>query len=130
MNHFHNLAGSAREDQSGYYGSAHIYSPAYIKLPKWATHERLSGLKCDDIVVTDCCLCRMRADETTVEIVTGHPLPHGLDLDAMTEEERSGWLWGTFYESWQNIECGEGFGCTVKPRRRASRHLREHLYEY
>jgi hypothetical protein len=124
------LSGEMRESRSGIYGGGvYLYAPAYVKTPAWATHERLD-LRCDEVVIADCCLCKMRADETICEIFTGQPHPKGLDWDAMDDEERSNWLWGYYYEPHTKISCAEGFGCTVKRRRRSSRHLREGMYEY
>ena len=123
-----NLPDRRQEERSGWYGNLHMWAPAYVKLPKWATHERL-GLKCDEVVIADCCLCKMRADETQCHITTG-PTIHGLLHDDMTEDERSDALWGNYFESYSTIECAEGFGCTVKRRRRSSRHLRESWYEH
>jgi hypothetical protein len=112
------------EDRSGWWGNLHIWAPAVIKTPKWATHERLADVRPDEIVIADCCLCKMRADETVCQIVTGLPLPHGL-----SESERRERIWENYAEPYVHIECGPGFGCNVKPRRRASRHLREFWHE-
>ena len=114
------LAGDHRENRSGWYGNCHIYAPAYIKTPKWASHERLADCKPDEILIADCCLCKMRADETVCEIVTGLPAPRGLTAEEYREQ-----IWDNYFEPRVNVECAPGFGCTVKPRRRSSRHLRE-----
>lgn len=113
-----------QEDRSGWFGSCHIYAPAYVKTPKWATHERMANTKPDEIVIADCCLCKMRADETVCEVVTGQPFALGLTSEEIHEQ-----LWDHYYEPHVNIECGPGFGCNVKPRRKSSRHLREGMYE-
>lgn len=115
------------EDRSGWFGNVHLFAPAVITTPPWATHERLSDCAADEIVVADCCLCRMRADETVCTITTAPPLPHG-----MTPNERMDHIYSNssyFYDASVDIQCAEGFGCTVKPRRRSSRHLREPWYE-
>jgi len=114
------LAGDHRENRSGWYDNLHIYAPAFIKTPPWATHERLSDVSADEIVFPDCCLCKMRADETICQIVTGVPLPRGL-----SDEEYRERIWEQYYEPYVEINCAPGFGCNVKLRRRTSRHLRE-----
>jgi hypothetical protein len=111
------------KDRSGWIGNVHIYAPACVRTPKWASHERLGNLTADQIVVADCCLCKMRADETVVELVVGPQRPLG-----QSPEERRETLWDFYFEPYMTIECAPGFGCTMKPRRRSSRHLREHWY--
>lgn len=118
------LAGDHRENRSDWFGNFHLYAPAYIKTPAWATHERLANCAADEIVVPDCCLCKMRADETVCQIVTGVPLPLGL-----SEEEYRERIWESYYEPRVDIQCGPGFGCNVKRRRRSSRHLRAWRYD-
>lgn len=113
------LAGESREDRSGWMGNCHVYAPAFIKTPAWATHERLLECPADMTVYPDCCLCKMRADETLCQIVTGPDMPLGLTSEEMHER-----IWDHFYEPRTEINCAPGFGCSAVPRRRSSRHLR------
>lgn len=112
------------EDRSFNNGILHLWAPPVVKTPAWATHERLTGLAAGDTVVADCCLCKMRADETVCEIVYPLPLPLGL-----TDAEYRERIWDNYSESYQDIQCAPGFGCNVLPRRKSSRHLREDWYE-
>lgn len=108
------------QDRSDWFGNLHLYAPPCIKTPKWASHERLTDLASDQIVIADCCLCKMRADETVCQIVTGLPFPRGLSDDEFREQ-----IWDNYFEPYVAVECGPDLGCNAKPRRRSSRHLRE-----
>lgn len=100
----------------------HIFAPDTIRLPKWATHERLCDCPAGQRVYTDCCYCWMRADETTVQIITSPPIPHGMEHGDMMDLISAN---GAYYmDSIQVIECGDGFGCNANPRRKIGMHLR------
>jgi len=99
-----------------------LYTPT-ISTPPWATHERLANCAADEIVIADCCLCKMRADETVCVISRAPDIPKGL-----TRKEWEDWVYGNaayFYDPAVTITCGEGFGCKANPRRLIGRHLRE-----
>ncbi len=108
--------------------SFHILAPPTVAYPKWATHERLSNVTADQMVLTDCCCCRMRADETTVQIIAAPDIPHGMTDDEMHDHIYSNAAY--FYDPAQVIECGEGFGCTVNKRRRIGASNRRMFCEY
>lgn len=116
------IAPAHEEQRSGWFGSVHMYAPACVITPAWATHERL-GCGRRKTLIADCCLCQMPAYQTLTRV----HLP--LRVYWWDEAEAREHAWDNYYEPRVEIICGPGYGCNVKPRRRSSRHLREGWYE-
>lgn len=108
----------------------------------WAPTEHRLDIPSDEVVIADCCLCRMPAQETMCRLRC-QELPLG---DYGDYQERELWpttdAWGnvryrpvnwltyaSYYDSTWRIECNPDAGCNTRPRRRSSRHLREGWYE-
>jgi len=108
----------------------HIHRDNHIKFPPWASHERLGNLACDEKVLTDCCCCRVRADETVAIIRSALCPPTGDDWapDGSWEGDWSDddrlW-WASYYDPDIRIECGPECGCNANPRKRWGRAARE-----
>lgn len=101
----------------------HICRDNHFQLPAWATHERLSGCPADEMVLTDCCCCRVRADETVCVIRTGPAPPTGDDWPASDTweghwSEADRLWWASYYDATHTITCGPGFGCNARPAKR------------
>ncbi len=108
----------------------HILRSRNEPRPWWRTDERC-GLDPDHIVIADCCLCKMSASETDIRLWIAE-----IPLCADCGDYGYNYPWGDracfdlpYDEARWETKCAEGFGCTVKPRRRSSRHLREGWYE-
>ncbi len=108
--------------------TVHILRSRATPRPWWPMHE-YCNMAADAIVIPDCCLCRMPADKVDCRLWTqefpigdlgnyqyGYPLLDEFDY--------------SYEESRLETKCADGCGCNVKPRRRSSRHLREHWYEW
>ena len=115
----------------------HILRDNHRSTPWWRCDEYL-GVLPDKKIWCDCCNCWGRADEMEARMFTDF-LPigwekdpgdyqYGLETikryDGKTYTRPYGYR-PSYYDPRIETRCGEGFGCTVKPRRRASRHLRE-----
>lgn len=108
----------------------------WFKTPPWAAHERLAGLRADEMVLTDCCFCRMRADETVAVIRRPPDDPnHGRSYSHVKwvkgqprwdrgREHRHWWM--SYYDAEQRLFCGPGFGCAANPRRKRGSQLRSY----
>lgn len=94
-----------------------LFTPAASKTPWWRTDERLpseAGRK----VWTDCCGCKVPADQTDCSYTSYYDPPlGGADVDDMPT---GSWFGGDWH-----VHCHPGFGCTVKPSKRNGRELRE-----
>ncbi len=102
----------------------HIHWTPTYRTPPWATHQRLTGLKARELVVTDCCYCNMPANQTACSLIV--PLPPPLGMEGQEQMDWFMWASGAgFYEAIQHIECGPGYGCKKNPRRLIGKHLRE-----
>lgn len=119
----------------------HILTTARLARPWWRTDERFAetaGTK----VWTDCCGCKMPADQTDCRLVETWDPPACGDLGCYQEptppwektpsgrKSRSRWAkpyvpTGAYYDPTLDVRCAEGFGCTVNPRKKAGRALRE-----
>lgn len=103
---------------------AHILVTPSNARPFWATHERFStaaGIK----VWTDCCACKVPAEDTVSRVITSWdcPLggfgsyepPYAQDADLPT---------GAYYDARIETVCAEGCGCVANPRKRRGMALR------
>lgn len=104
----------------------HILRDNHIARPWWVARERFD-CPADERIWCDCCNAYGMADEVEVRLWADE-IPVGgagcyQDPDALGGFN-SGWSPRYFDPRWET-RCGEGFGCTVSPRRRASAHLRE-----
>lgn len=111
---------------------AHILSTPSNARPFWATHERFEetvGTK----VWTDCCACRVPAEDTISRIITSYDPPKG--GDGCYQEEPDPWALdrcpltpspptGAYYDARIETVCAEGCGCVVNPRKRRGMALR------
>lgn len=118
--------------------TVHILRSGRTARPWWPAHERLN-IPAAQRIWCDCCnawgyASQVDARLLSVELPVGGPGDYGPD-----DMERAPWRRQKrlgFYDfimygddaRWET-KCAEGYGCTVNPRRRASRHLREHLTE-
>lgn len=108
----------------------HICRDNHIARPAWATHERLTDCAPGEMVLTDCCCCRVRADET-VCVVRAGPMPPTGDRWPPSETWEGHWTaddrlwWASYYDPSTTITCGPGCGCTVRPRKKLGRAMRE-----
>lgn len=106
----------------------HILITGETPRPWWPADQRWN-IAPDENVWCDCCNAWSPAGEADVRLMieefpvggTGYYqeqwTPHGPDF------EQHGFQPSYFDPHWQT-RCAEGFGCSVKPRRRASAHLR------
>lgn len=109
-------------------GYVHILCDNHTARPWWRADERW-GIPPNKKVWCDCCNAYGRADEVEVCIRLDEMPILGDWGDYQYRDEPDlgfgpGWQPSYFDPSW-TTRCGKGFGCTVKPRRRASAHLRE-----
>jgi hypothetical protein len=111
--------------------SIHILRTDSIARPWWRTDERASA-HAGHKVLTDCCCCRMPAEETDCRIVSPWDPPHG-DLGCFQEPPdlaaSADVPTGAYYEPRLEIRCAAGFGCDANPKKRRGRHLREWMRE-
>jgi len=109
----------------------HILITHETPRPWWPADQRWD-IPPDEKVWCDCCNAWSPAAETDVramvdELPIGGPgnyqyqwTEHGPDFQPHGYEP-------SYYDSYWKTKCADGFGCTIKPRRRASAHLRERL---
>ena len=103
----------------------HILRSNNTARPWWRADQRFDVAP-DNPIWCDCCnayspACEAEARLHTVELPVGDFGDYGrgesyMDLLSYNDEPR-----------WQT-RCAEGYGCTIRPRRRASAHLRERSY--
>jgi hypothetical protein len=118
-------------------GYVHLHRPWWrgtYNTPAWASHERLTDLPPDERVLTECCCCRMRADET-VAVVTSHldaPLgmqwherPYPRRHEDWDRDREPADYFISWYDPTVRITCGPGFGCDANPRRLRGKAMRE-----
>lgn len=112
---------------------AHLLWTPTMARPWWRTDERIpdyTGRK----IWTDCCCCRQPAAETDCRITVSweppvggfgcyqeEPLPWATDRCEIEPEPPT----GSYFDPRLEVRCAEGFGCTVNPRKKSGRHLRE-----
>lgn len=105
----------------------HILRTDSIARPWWRTDERAPDYA-GNKVWTDCCCCRVPAEQTDCRVISSWDPPHG-DLGCYQEQPdlaADAYLpTGAYYEPRLEVRCSEGFGCTVRPRMKWGRHLRE-----
>ena len=112
-------------------GYVHILWSRADARPWWTAHQRL-GIGARTPVWCDCCNAYSPAEEADARLVTVE-IPVNCDLgnyqDQMhhygPDQDRDIGFDLPYEEPRWETRCAEGFGCTVSPRRRASRHLRE-----
>lgn len=95
-----------------------LVTPAASRTPFWRTDERCpetAGRK----VWTDCCGCKVPADETDCSYTSYYDYPLGGETN--TDDIPT----GAYYGGDWHVHCHPGYGCTVKPSKRNGRELRE-----
>jgi hypothetical protein len=110
----------------------HILWTPTIGRPWWRTDERCN-LPANERVWTDCCGCKMPAEETETRLVESWDPPLG-GMGCYQEEpmpwaqdrcELSYYPTGAYFDPHWDTRCADGFGCTVNPRKKCGRELRE-----
>lgn len=110
----------------------HILCTDETPRPWWPADQRWD-IPGDKSIWCDCCNAYSPASETDVRLMA-QELPIGCLGDYQHD-----WLpYGpsrpmdvgfqiSYFDAYWRTKCADGFGCTIKPRRRASAHLRERL---
>lgn len=103
-----------------------LFTPAVSAPPFWRTDERLPGLS-GERVWTDCCGCKQPSEETDSRIVSYYECPLGGfgDYKDIPRSDSLNLPTGAYYDARLETQCAEGFGCTVNPRKKCGRELRE-----
>lgn len=106
----------------------HILQVGSVPRPWWPTEQR-----CEEVaghkVWTDCCSCKLPAEQTDSRYVETWDYPLG-DMGGE-------FIWGGDWEEQESptaiyfdgrveTRCSDGFGCTVNPRKKSGRSLREY----
>lgn len=110
--------------------TAHILRTPNVKRPFWRTDERFPD-SANQKVWTDCCGCKQPASETLSRIVETFEMPLGgcggeaNGIGKFVERPIDDWA-GVYYDPTVETVCAEGFGCTVNPRKKCGRTLREY----
>lgn len=115
--------------------NVHILWTPPIARPWWRTDERCSELSPNDKVWTDCCGCKQPAHETECRAVASWDPPLGgagcyqeppLPWQPDRCEIEPGAPTGAYFDGRWETRCADGFGCTVNPRKKCGRELREY----
>jgi hypothetical protein len=104
-----------------------LHTPAQSETPWWPSDERLE-LPGDERIWTDCCGCKMPAEQTVASYVSYFDYPHGgMGGDAFPTGRfvEFDFPTGAWYGGDWRIHCAEGCGCTVRPSKKNGRELRE-----
>lgn len=109
--------------------SIHVLTTPGIARPWWRSDERMPDAQ-GRRLWTDCCCCKRPAEETDCRVVSYYDAPLG-GFGQYQEAGPAGpdlgpdLPTGAYYDPDVQVRCAEGFGCTVRPRMRWGRHLRE-----
>ena len=102
-------------------GISHILIHQGTPRPWWRADQRWD-VPPDKPVFCACCNAYSPAEETEVRLMI-QEWPIGGPGNYQGNRRKG--FEPSYEEPYWAVRCGEGFGCTVSPRRRASRHLRE-----
>lgn len=104
--------------------SLHILRTPSCARPFWATHEMFSTAS-GQKVWTDCCACKVPAEDTVSRVVTSWDYPHGgLGSYEAPYTQEADFPTGAYYDPRIETVCAEGCGCNANPRKRWGMPLR------
>lgn len=110
----------------------HILFTPSVTRPWWPTNQRFP--KSPKRLLTDCCCCRMRRQDTVARVVATWDYPLGgmgcYQEDAPPWQDdrcdlQPAFPTGAYYDDRIEVECAPDKGCKANPRRKFGKALRE-----